>query len=209
MAREDRFITMPDGARLASTLYLPDGDGPWPVLLEALPYRKDDLTAHYASEYERLAGEFDYAVCRLDIRGTGSSEGVAAGEYTPQELDDLEGVIAWLASREWSNGAVGMYGTSWSGFNSLAVAMRRPPALKAICSIFASDDRYADDVHYFGGALKQLDHADWPLYMFLENLLPPVPSVYGDAWREIWEQRLRDGEPWVLQQLGEQTYSSY
>jgi predicted acyl esterase len=209
MAREDRFVTMPDGVRLASTLYLPDGDGPWPVLLEALPYRKDDLTAHYASEYERLASGFGYAVCRLDIRGTGSSEGLAAGEYTPQELDDLEEVIAWLASREWSNGSVGMYGTSWSGFNSLAVAMRRPPALKAICSIFASDDRYADDVHYFGGALKQLDHADWPLYMFLENLLPPVPSVYGDGWRELWEQRLRDGEPWILQQLGEQTYSPY
>jgi hypothetical protein len=209
MAGEDRFVTMRDGVRLAASLYLPDAGGPWPVLLEALPYRKDDLTAHYAAEYERLASGFGYAVCRLDIRGTGSSEGIATGEYTPQELDDLEEVIAWLASREWSTGAVGMFGTSWSGFNSLAVAMRRPPALEAICSIFASDDRYADDVHYFGGALKQLDHADWPLYMFLENLLPPVPSVYGDGWRELWEQRLRDGEPWILEQLEEQTYSPY
>lgn len=209
MTREDVFIPMPDGVRLAATLYLPDVDGPWPVLLEALPYRKDDLTAGYRPEYERFAAEFGYAVCRVDIRGTGSSEGIATGEYTPQELDDLEGVIAWLASREWSSGNVGMYGTSWSGFNSLAVAMRRPPALKAICSIFASDDRYADDVHYFGGALKQLDHADWPLYMFLENLLPPVPRVYGEGWRGVWEQRLREGEPWVLRQLEEQTYSAY
>ncbi len=209
MGREDVFVTMPDGVRLAATLYLPDAGGPWPVLLEALPYRKDDLTAHYAQEYERFAGEFGYAVCRLDLRGTGSSEGVLRGEYTPQELDDLETVIAWLASREWSTGAVGMYGTSWSGFNSLAVAMRRPPALKAICSIFASDDRYADDVHYFGGALKQLDLVDWPLYMFLENLLPPVPSVYGEGWREQWELRMREVEPWILEQLEEQTYSAY
>jgi predicted acyl esterase len=209
MPREDHFVTMPDGVRLAATLYLPDAEGPWPALLEALPYRKDDLTAHYRPEYERFAGGFGYAVCRLDIRGTGSSEGVATGEYTPQELSDIEEVIAWLASREWSNGNVGMYGTSWSGFNSLAVAMRRPPALKAICSIFASDDRYADDVHYFGGALKQLDHADWPLYMFLENLLPPVPRVYGDGWRDVWERRLRDAEPWVLEQLEEQTYSDH
>lgn len=209
MDREDVFITMPDGLRLAATLYLPEAGGPWPVLLEALPYRKDDLTAHYAPEYERFAGEFGYAVCRLDIRGTGSSEGVPPGEYTAQELDDLEVVIAHLASQEWSSGAVGMYGTSWSGFNSLAVAMRRPPALKAICSIFASDDRYADDVHYFGGALKQLDLVDWPLYMFLENLLPPVPRVYGEDWREQWALRMREVEPWILRDLQEQTYSAY
>jgi hypothetical protein len=209
MAREDVFIPMPDGVRLAATLYVPETEGPWPVLLEALPYRKDDLTSHYGGEYERFAGEFGYAVCRLDIRGTGSSEGIPQGEYTAQELDDLEVTIAWLAAQEWSNGNVGMYGTSWSGFNSLAAAMRRPPALKAICSIFASDDRYADDVHYFGGALKQLDLVDWPLYMFVENLLPPVPGIYGEGWREQWALRMREADPWSLRQLHEQTYSDY
>src|SRR5688572_5957128 len=157
MARtQDEWITMTDGVRLAATLYLPDGEGPWPVLLEALPYRKDDLTASYREEYHRLADE-----------------------YTEQELADIAEVIAWLASRDGSNGNVGMYGTSWSGFNTLQVAMARPPALKAICSIFASDDRYADDVHYFGGALKQLDLVDWPTYMEAANVLPPVPRVYG------------------------------
>lgn len=209
MAREDLFISMPDGVRLAATLHLPGSDGPWPALLEALPYRKDDLTAGYRPEYERLAAEFGYVVCRLDIRGTGSSEGLATDEYTVKEHEDIEQVIAWLASQTWSNGAVGMYGTSWSGFNSLQVAMRRPPALRAICSIFASDDRYADDIHYFGGALKQLDLADWPLYMFLENVLPPVPSIYGDGWRELWERRVTESEPWALRWLEEQTYGSY
>ena len=209
MAREDVSIPMPDGVRLAASLYLPETAGPWPVLLEALPYRKDDLTSHYGGEYERFAGEFGYAVCRLDIRGTGSSEGVPQGEYTAQELDDLEVTIAWLAAQEWSSGNVGMYGTSWSGFNSLAAAMRRPPALKAICSIFASDDRYADDVHYFGGALKQLDLVDWPLYMFVENLLPPVPGIYGEGWREQWAIRMREADPWSIRQLREQTYSDY
>jgi predicted acyl esterase len=209
MTREDVFVSMPDGIRLAATLYLPGAGGPWPALLEALPYRKDDLTAGYRPEYERLAEEFGYVVCRLDIRGTGSSEGLATDEYTDQEHSDIEQVVAWLASQTWSNGAVGMYGTSWSGFNSLQVAMRRPPALKAICSIFASDDRYADDVHYFGGALKQLDLADWPLYILLENMLPPVPSIYGDGWRELWERRVTEGEPWALRWLEEQTYGPY
>ena len=177
---------MRDGARLAATLYLPPEDDPElpeprAALLEALPYRKDDLTAHYRPEYHRFADEFGYAVCRLDIRGTGSSEGSATGEYTAEELEDLTEVIAWLADRPWSNGNVGMFGTSWSGFNSLQVAMLRPPALKAICSIFASDDRYADDVHYYGGALKQLDLADWPTYMDAINVLPPDPRVCGEG----------------------------
>ncbi|HEX6231263.1 MAG TPA: CocE/NonD family hydrolase [Actinomycetota bacterium] len=209
MPRTDLFLPMTDGVRLAATLYLPDGAGPCPALLEALPYRKDDLTASYRSEYERLAGEFGYAVCRLDIRGTGSSEGVPVDEYTAHEHQDVEDVIGWLAAQEWSNGNVGMYGTSWSGFNSLQVAMRRPPALKAICSIFASDDRYADDVHYFGGALKQLDLADWPTYMEACNVLPPVPRLFGPGWEEEWERRVTGYEPWTLNWLEHQTYDAY
>jgi putative CocE/NonD family hydrolase len=218
MARtEDLFVTMKDGTRLAATLYFPDasldgpGAGPWPALLEALPYRKDDLTGTegYREEYHRFADEHGYVVCRVDIRGTGSSEGPAVDEYTRQEHEDLCEVIEWLASRDWSSGAVGMYGTSWSGFNSLQVAMRRPPALKAICSIFASDDRYADDVHYFGGALKQLDLVDWPTYMEASNVLPPVPEIYGDGWRRVWEERVEAYEPWTFRWLEHQTYDDY
>ena len=215
MARtEDVWIGMRDGARLAATLYLPPEDDPElpeprAALLEALPYRKDDLTAHYRPEYHRFADEFGYAVCRVDIRGTGSSEGSATGEYTAEELEDLTEVIAWLADRPWSNGNVGMFGTSWSGFNSLQVAMLRPPALKAICSIFASDDRYADDVHYYGGALKQLDLADWPTYMDAINVLPPVPRVAGEGWRDAWERRVAEYEPWLFGWLEHQRYDAF
>ena len=205
---------MRDGARLAATLYLPPEDDPElpeprAALLEALPYRKDDLTAHYRPEYHRFADEFGYAVCRVDIRGTGSSEGSATGEYTAEELEDLTEVIAWLADRPWSNGNVGMFGTSWSGFNSLQVAMLRPPALKAICSIFASDDRYADDVHYYGGALKQLDLADWPTYMDAINVLPPDPRVWGEGWRDAWERRVAGYEPWLFGWLEHQRYDAF
>ena len=209
---EDIFLTMPDGVRLAATLYHPGSDGPWPALLEALPYRKDDLTGTtgYLEEYHRFADEFGYLVCRLDVRGTGSSEGGAIlDEYTARELEDIAEVIGWLAAQPWSNGNVGMYGTSWSGFNSLQVAMLRPPALKAICSVFASDDRYADDVHYFGGALKQLDLVDYPVYMDACNLLPPVPRVSGDGWRDRWRERIETYEPWSLTWLEHQTYDDY
>src|SRR6185436_10825412 len=141
---------MEDGVRLAARLFLLD-ELPAPVVLDALPYRMDDLTASYASEYERLCAEGGFAVCRLDLRGTGSSEGIATDEYTVEEHADVCDAIAWLAAQEWSNGRVGMYGTSWSGFNSLQVACLRPPALGAIVPIYASDDRYTDDVHFMGG----------------------------------------------------------
>ena len=91
-------IPMRDGVELAATLYLPDDDrGPQPCLLEALPYRKDDLTSSYAESYRRLRDEFGYAVCRLDLRGTGSSAGDATDEYPAAEQADLVEVIAWLA----------------------------------------------------------------------------------------------------------------
>ncbi|MGZ4115722.1 MAG: CocE/NonD family hydrolase [Actinomycetota bacterium] len=207
--REHLFLPMRDGVRLHATLYRPDGEGPWPALLEALPYRKDDLTGRDRSEYERYA-EAGYAMLRVDVRGTGTSEGPALDEYPPVELDDLNDVIAWLASQPWSNGNVGMFGTSYSGFNSVQVAMTRPEALKAIVTIFATDDRYTyDDVHYFGGALKALDLCDYPVMMAAMNALPPVPSLFGERWREEWEKRVHGNEPWLLRWLEEQSYTPY
>ena len=167
---------MEDGTRLAARLFLPD-ELPAPAIVDALPYRMDDLTASYASEYERLCEEGGFAVCRLDLRGTGSSEGIALDEYHAQEQADICEVIAWLAAQDWCTGKVGMYGTSWGGFNSLQVAMERPPALHAIVPIYASDDRYTDDVHYMGGVLKAIDLVDWVIYMAACNVLPPVPAV--------------------------------
>ena len=202
------WVTMQDGVRLAARLFLPS-ELPAAVVLDALPYRMDDLTASYASEYERLCEEGGFAVCRLDLRGTGSSEGIAVDEYVPQEQADIREVIAWLAAQEWSTGKVGMYGTSWGGFNSIQVAMERPPALHAIVPIYASDDRYTDDVHYMGGVLKDIDLVDWVIYMAAGNVLPPVPAVYGEGWRDEWLRRIEGTDPWLLGWLEEQDDGPY
>jgi uncharacterized protein len=207
-SREHVSIEMPDGVRLAATLFRPDGAGPWPAVLEALPYRKDDVTGHSRSEYRRLA-EAGYVLCRLDVRGTGSSEGIATDEYPAVERTDMATVIDWLATQPWSLGTVGMYGYSYSGFNSIQIAMERPPALKAIIPVYATDDRYGDDVHYYGGAVKQLDQIDYPTYMVAMNALPPVPDVYGEGWREEWDRRLETTEPWVLTWLEHQRLDDY
>jgi uncharacterized protein len=205
----DQWIPMSDGVRLCATLYLPDTKGPWPVILEGLPYRKDDITAYHIPEYRRLRDEGDFAVCRVDLRGTGSSEGVAEDEYARQEQLDLCEVIAWLAEEEWSNGNVGMYGASYGGFNSFQVAMERPGALKAIVPIYATDDRYTDDVHYMGGARRALDLTDYPLYMVAMNALPPVPAIAGEEWRQRWNERLETLRPWILRWLTEQRREPY
>ncbi len=203
----DVWIPLRDGTRLAATLYLPVAVAP--AVLEALPYRKDDLTANYAGEYRRLRDEGGYAVARVDLRGTGSSDGIAIDEYPEQEQSDLAEVIAWLAAQEWCTGSVGMYGTSYSGFNALHMAIERPPALKAICAIYATDDRYTDDVHFEGGALRGIDQIDYCLYMAAMNALPPVPSTFGSDWRDAWDERIAASEPWIIKWLEEQNDSPY
>ncbi len=200
---------MRDGVELAATLYLPPSGVPQPCLLEALPYRKDDLTSSYAESYVRLCDEFGYAVCRVDVRGTGSSGGDATDEYPVEEQADLVEVIAWLAAQEWCDGGIGMFGTSYSGFNSLQLACERPPALKAVCAIYSSDDRWTDDVHWRGGALRLVDLVDYCHYMTPMNVLPPAPHVWGDGWREEWLRRLSVNEPWVLTWLREDRDGPY
>src|SRR5579863_5800868 len=145
---ENVWIPMSDGTRLAARLWLPGNadNSPVPALLKLTPYRqRGDAT--FASQ--------GYAFLLPDIRGSGQSEGPVQDEYVQQELDDAVEIIAWLAAQPWCTGRVGMFGSSWSRFNSLQVAARRPPALKAIIAQCCSDDRYADDAHYLGGCVVQ------------------------------------------------------
>jgi uncharacterized protein len=188
------FIPMSDGVRLAATLYRPQTSGPWPALLEAYPYRKDDISV-WPDDYRRFRDEGDYLVCRLDVRGTGTSEGIAVAEYPPGEAVDLCEVVAWLARQSWCTGAVGMFGSSYSGFNAIHTAMRHPPELKAIVATYATDDRYTDDIHFGGGVRKMIEFG-YPLSMVSMNALPPVPSLIGADWRERWLDRIDELVPW-------------
>jgi predicted acyl esterase len=203
MPRRVVWIEGAGGTRLCGDLYLPDGDGPFAPLLEALPYRKDDVTASYRPSYERFVAA-GFAVCRLDLRGTGSSGGVATDEYPDVERADLRATIEWLATRPWSSGRVGMFGTSYSGFNALHMAADGVPQLGAIVAAYATDDRFTDDVHYGGGVLRAVDLIDYVLYMVAMNALPPVPALWGDGWRDEWRRRIEDTPPWLLGWLRDQ-----
>lgn len=200
MRSEEAWIPMPDGVRLAATLYLPDeGSGPWPAVLEYLPYRKDDWTLERDLALYPYLVDRGYAGARVDIRGTGRSEGrLPDGEYSDQEQEDGEAVIAWLAAQPWSNGAVGMWGISWGGFNSIQLAMRGPPALKAIIAVDASDDLFHLDIHYIDG-IRHLD--EYELGIDLWNMVSPAPDFPLDE--ETLSNRF-DTEPWVLSWLRHQ-----
>jgi putative CocE/NonD family hydrolase len=132
-------------------------------------------------------------VARVDIRGTGQSEGrLVEYEYTDQEQLDGESVIDWLAKQPFSSGNVGMFGISWGGFNSIQMAMRNPPALKAIVAVDATDDLYQDDVHFIDGIL----HVDsWEMSQDLDNARPGAPDYTIDE--EYFRNRF-DTKPWML-----------
>ena len=111
---------------------------------------------------------------RLDVRGTGSSQGVAQDEYTEAEQHDGCDVVAWMAQQPWCTGAVASWGVSYGGFSCIQLAALRPPALRAIAPVYATDDRYTDDMHFHGGALNASSLPGYPTEMIAMNALPPL-----------------------------------
>ncbi len=141
---------------------------------------------------------------RVDIRGTGDSDGILRDEYLRAEQDDALEVLSWLERQPWCDGNVGLIGYSWGGFNGLQIAARRPPQLKAVVSMYSTDDRYTDDCHYMGGCLLASDMLKWATWMRAFNALPPDPR-FRDDWRETWLYRLDQTpafiEPWMSHPL--------
>ncbi|AXB42179.1 CocE/NonD family hydrolase [Amycolatopsis albispora] len=207
---ENVWIPLPGGERLAARIWRPaDSDErPVPGILEYIPYRKRDLTAgRDAIHHPYLAGH-GYACVRVDIRGSGESDGVLTDEYLEQEQLDAEEVLAWIAGQPWCTGATGMMGISWGGFAALQVAARKPPSLKAIVISSFTDDRYGDDMHYMGGCLLS-DNLAEASTMFAYSTLPPDPALVGDRWRDMWLERLDGSGLWIENWLSHQRRDEY
>ena len=131
--------------------------------------------------------------------GTGSSRGVATDEYAEAETLDGHDTVEWLAAEPWCSGAVGMWGLSYGGFTSIQVAATRPPHLRAIVAIQATDDRYTDDVHYVGGAMTVSELAQYAVSQVAQNAMPPLPSAWGAGWRDGWRARLEATPVWLFE----------
>ena len=195
-------LLMQDGTKLAVTYFMPtpkyDGEK-FPPILELLPYRKDDL--FYARDYPLYSyfAKRGFAMTKVDIRGTGSSEGkIPPREYSDIELNDAIDIIDQLSKKDWSNGNVGMWGISWGGFNAIQVAMKKPPALKAILAMCASDDLFYDDVHYIDGAY----HVDqYEIRIDTKHGLPNSNNYKLD--KKYFKERF-NAYPWFLTYLKQQ-----
>ena len=186
------------GSRPGSGIPKNADEQPVPAILEYIPYRKRDHT-RYDDEtaYTYLAGH-GYACVRVDMRGSGESEGVLKDEYIRTEQIDGLDVLKWIGEQPWCDGGVGMVGISWGGFNALQIAALQPPELKAIITVCSTDDRYGDDVHYMGGALLA-DNLSWASSMFSRNAQPPDPEIVGDRWKDLWLERLEGSGLWVAE----------
>ena len=210
----DVRIPVSDGLELSANLWLPrplpdEPDETFPAILEMIPYRKDDWRlASDMARGEWLAAR-GYVLCRLDIRGTGSSPGIAQDEYTPRETQDGYDAVEWLAAQPWCNGNVGMWGISYGGFTSIQVAMLRPPHLKAIVPVMATDDRYTDDVHYIGGCVTVSELSQYAVSMVGMNAMPPKPEYRGAEWAEEWKARLEKTPVWLFEWLRQQHDGPY
>jgi putative CocE/NonD family hydrolase len=228
-ALRDVRIRMSDGLELSANLWLPEprpgagggggadasvvGPGSatdtFPAILEMIPYRKDDWRA--ASDQSR--GEWlaarGFALCRLDIRGTGSSPGIALDEYTARETQDGYETVEWLAAQPWCSGKVGMWGISYGGFTSIQVAKLQPPHLAAIVPMYATDDRYTDDVHYLGGCATVSELGQYAVSMVGMNAMPPRAELRGAGWADEWRERLEKTPIWLFEWLRQQHDGPY
>jgi len=205
------WIPLADGNRLAARVWLPEDaeQNPVPAVLEYIPYRKNDGTVTRDALMHPYVAGHGYATLRVDMRGSGDSDGIMYDEYLLQEQDDAREVLAWIAAQPWCSGAVGIIGKSWGGFNGLQIAARRPLQLKAVISVCSTDDRYADDVHYMGGCLLAADMLPWASTMLAYNALPPDPEVVSERWRAVWFDRLEQTPPYIEAWVGRQRRDSF
>lgn len=207
---ENVWIPLSDATRLAARVWLPEeaDTTPVPAILEYIPYRKRDSMRVRDEIMHRYFAGHGYACLRVDLRGSGDSEGILEDEYLQRELDDGIEVIDWIGRQSWCDGNVGMIGISWGGFNGLQIAAMQPQALKAVVSVCSTDDRYADDIHHMGGCLLG-DNLSWASTMFAYNSLPPDPEVVGEHWRDLWFQRLEGSGLWLEKWLRHQHRDAY
>jgi len=208
--REHVVVPASDGVALSVNVFLPaSAAGRVPVILNTDPYRKDDWQAGWDLSLAAYFAERGYAYARLDVRGTGSSGGVALDEYTAAETQDGHDVVEWLAAQPWCTGSVGMWGLSYGGFTSIQVAATRPVGLKAIVPVQATDDRYTDDVHYVGGAMTVSELSQYAVSQVAMNAMPPLPAAWGEGWVEAWRQRLEATPVWLFEWARQQRDGPY
>jgi predicted acyl esterase len=204
--REEVKIRVHDSVEIAVALYMPDGEGPFPVLLAPSPYRYDNNSLPAGPQFLwRETGpigfylDHGYVYAHMDVRGCGKS----GGEFRlldRNEQKDLYDVIEWLGHAPWSNGKVGGIGQSYFCMLQWWMGILKPPSLACIAAFDGMNDPYRASV-YQGGMLGDFFGSYWwnqnriinrhpangqhPREQTCDlNLLVQQHPTYDDFWRE-------------------------
>jgi uncharacterized protein len=186
------MVTMRDGVRLATDLYVPARDGRpapgrFPAILERTPYSRQSLGAVAAAKFFCRHG---YAAAIQDVRGRYDSE----GEWYPFALEAEDGydTVEWLASREWSDGKVGTAGLSYSGSDQHALASLAPPHLAAVFASEAMSNYHTGSMRQGGAAeLRFLVYSLWMATESPRALRDPALRAAALAESDAVEDLLR------------------
>jgi putative CocE/NonD family hydrolase len=186
----DVVVAMRDGTITYADVYRPDGPGPFPVLLQRTPYNKSmgNLALIQTDTFRALAQ--GYVVVIQDVRGRYTSD----GQFSPFHQEILDGYdsVEWCAAQSWSNGKVGMYGTSYVGAVQWLAAIAAPPALKAIAPAFTASDYY-EGWTYQGGALQWGFMLNWVIPYLSSADLVRANRRDARADFDAWSHRLAQG----------------
>ena len=176
IVENDVMVPMRDGIRLRTDIFRPAGPGPYPVLVQRYPYNPHD---GIMAMFGKMIARQGYAVLVQSCRGRYGSE----GEFDPlfPDVEDGYDTVEWAAAQPWSNGRVGMYGTSYSGYTQWTAAIARPPHLVAIAPFTCSWDLSSSAWYYAPGVLQLGLALSWSALMTTEEaerrgMAPPVPS---------------------------------
>ena len=150
----EAMVPMRDGVRLATSIYLPAGAGPWPAILARTPYSRVRSGAQSSARYND--GGFAWVI--QDQRGRFDSE----GEYRPHEVEMEDGydTVEWMAAQPWSDGKVGMTGASALGIAANLAAAAAPPHLAAAYVVVAPHSLFYEG-RFIGGIFKEADTGNW------------------------------------------------
>ncbi|MFZ0218156.1 MAG: CocE/NonD family hydrolase, partial [Candidatus Dormiibacterota bacterium] len=191
LAERGVMVTMRDGVRLATDLYLPAASGGrapgrYPALLERTPYSRQGLGSVATARFFARHG---YAVALQDVRGRYDSE----GEWYPFALEGPDGydTVEWLGTRDWCDGQVGTIGLSYSGSDQHALATLAPPHLAAM---FASEAMS----NYHTGSMRQGGAAELRFLVYALWMAADAPQSLADpALRAAVQHESENVERWL------------
>ena len=194
----NRRIPMRDGTHVAADVIVPEGEGPFPAVIERTPYSRGRL--HHPTSWARLV-DHGYAFVAVDLRGRGDSE----GEFEPFKDDGYDGydTVEWIAAQPWCTGKIGMVGISYDGLTQWWTARHKPPHLSCIAPM-ACGAIESGPISGYGGTGIPLQYWFWWMHYVTGRTTQHTSAVaWSPGWTHLplrtFDEHCGTGRPWWQQ----------